>query len=256
MGRSHQDMVGKILIEEPAEEIELLQAHPSSYWIYKKVVGTKSMYEPVRVDEGFALPVEEIMPEIRVIEKKLVPRRPDIRILNDLAIGYSCIGDVDSSLRFLRRVRRKAPEDLETRVRWIWYRRFSSSSKGSVRMKQQMKNLVEENPCFAMGRTFLGVWHMFDLLETDDPQEILRLVNLCLHELARADENMPKDLHQRTLIQYAKARILTADLLAFNDLENPERVIPRDAKVTVMKDKLSYNAEPKSVNAIKIIIEN
>ncbi len=54
----HQDMVGKILIEAPAEEIELIQAHPSSYWIYQKVVGTKSMYEPVRVDESFALPLK------------------------------------------------------------------------------------------------------------------------------------------------------------------------------------------------------
>lgn len=54
----HQDMVGKILIEEPAEEIELIQAHPSSYWIYKKVVGTKSMYEPVRVNEFFTLPLK------------------------------------------------------------------------------------------------------------------------------------------------------------------------------------------------------
>lgn len=54
----HQDLVGKILIEAPAEEIKLIQAHPSSYWIYQKVVGKKGMYEPVEVSEDFALPLK------------------------------------------------------------------------------------------------------------------------------------------------------------------------------------------------------
>jgi len=54
----HQDLVGKILIEEPAEEIKLLQAHPSSYWLYQKVTGTKNMYEPVNIDELFSLPLK------------------------------------------------------------------------------------------------------------------------------------------------------------------------------------------------------
>lgn len=54
----HQDLVGKILIEEPAEEIKLIQPHPSSYWVYQKVVGKKGMYEPVEVSEDFALPLK------------------------------------------------------------------------------------------------------------------------------------------------------------------------------------------------------
>lgn len=54
----HQDMVGKILIEAPAEEIELIQPHPTFYWLYKKVSGTKSMYEPVIVNELFSLPLK------------------------------------------------------------------------------------------------------------------------------------------------------------------------------------------------------
>jgi len=52
----HQDMVGKLLIVEPAEEIKLIQPHPSSYWVYQKVVGKKNMYEPVEVTESFSLP--------------------------------------------------------------------------------------------------------------------------------------------------------------------------------------------------------
>ena len=54
----HQDLVGKILIEAPAEEIKLIQPHPSSYWVYQKVVGKKGMYEPVEVSEDFALPLK------------------------------------------------------------------------------------------------------------------------------------------------------------------------------------------------------
>jgi len=54
----HQGMVGKILIEAPAEEIKLIQPHPSSYWVYQKVAGKKSMYEPVEVDEDFSLPLK------------------------------------------------------------------------------------------------------------------------------------------------------------------------------------------------------
>ena len=51
-------MLGKLLIEAPSEELELIQPHPSSYWLWKKVTGSKSMYEPVKVDESFALPLK------------------------------------------------------------------------------------------------------------------------------------------------------------------------------------------------------
>jgi len=54
----HQDLVGKILIEGPAEEIKLIQAHPSDYWLYQKVEGSQSIYEPVQVTEPFALPLK------------------------------------------------------------------------------------------------------------------------------------------------------------------------------------------------------
>lgn len=54
----HQDLVGKILIEAPTEEIKLIQPHPSSYWVYQKVTGKKNMYEPVEVEEDFAIPLK------------------------------------------------------------------------------------------------------------------------------------------------------------------------------------------------------
>ena len=54
----HQDMVGKLLIEAPAEELKIIQPHPSQYWLYKKVKGKKGMYEMVNVDEHMALPLK------------------------------------------------------------------------------------------------------------------------------------------------------------------------------------------------------
>jgi len=53
----HQDMVGKILIEAPAEEIKISQPHPYHYWVNRKVAGKKGMYEPVEVEEVLALPL-------------------------------------------------------------------------------------------------------------------------------------------------------------------------------------------------------
>lgn len=55
---NHQDMVGKIEIVAPAEEIKIIQPHPSFYWISKKVAGKKGMYEPVKIDEAFSLPLQ------------------------------------------------------------------------------------------------------------------------------------------------------------------------------------------------------
>ena len=54
----HQGKVGYILIEDPAEEIKLIQPHPSSYWVKSKVVGKDGMYEPKQVTEILALPLE------------------------------------------------------------------------------------------------------------------------------------------------------------------------------------------------------
>lgn len=54
----HQDMVGAINIEAPAEEAQIVQLHPSQYWVYTKVYGKKSMYQPVSVTELMALPLK------------------------------------------------------------------------------------------------------------------------------------------------------------------------------------------------------
>ena len=53
----HQDLVGKILISSPATEIKLSQPHPETYYVYRKISGTKSQYNPVLVTEPFSLPL-------------------------------------------------------------------------------------------------------------------------------------------------------------------------------------------------------
>jgi len=55
---NHQDMIGKIEIIAPAEEIKIIQPHHSFYWISRKVAGKKGMYIPVKIDEAFCLPLK------------------------------------------------------------------------------------------------------------------------------------------------------------------------------------------------------
>lgn len=54
----HQDLVGAIDIEAPAEETKIIQVHPSQYWVNTKVSGKKSMYQPISVTELLALPLK------------------------------------------------------------------------------------------------------------------------------------------------------------------------------------------------------
>lgn len=53
----HQDDVGAMIIESPAEELKIVQYHPSQYWISQKVQGKRSMREPVSITEAFSLPL-------------------------------------------------------------------------------------------------------------------------------------------------------------------------------------------------------
>jgi len=54
----HNGLVGAINIVEPADEAKLVQLHPSQYWVYTKVTGKKSMYQPVSVTELLYLPLK------------------------------------------------------------------------------------------------------------------------------------------------------------------------------------------------------
>ncbi len=158
-------------------------------------------------DEGYAVQEDAIQQDLENLKQRLKSSGQDSRLLNDLALGYSCLGNLDVSMRYLRRIRKFAPDDLETQLRWIWYRRFTEQHQDQNRLKKKMETLVVDNPEYAMGRAFMAVWYSFDIQETDDPYEIFRLANLCLHEIEAADKHPPDDLHEWTLIQYIKGRL-------------------------------------------------
>jgi hypothetical protein len=54
----HQSWVGYCLIEAPSTSLKIAQFHPQTYWVQRKVRGTKSQYEPVIVREDFYLPLQ------------------------------------------------------------------------------------------------------------------------------------------------------------------------------------------------------
>jgi len=54
----HQSFCGWLHVEAPATGLILEQSHPETYWVQRKVKGTKSQYEAVIVTESFALPLQ------------------------------------------------------------------------------------------------------------------------------------------------------------------------------------------------------
>lgn len=54
----YQNLVGRLSVADPATIITIGQLHPQTYWVYKKIAGTRSQYEPVLVTENFALPLQ------------------------------------------------------------------------------------------------------------------------------------------------------------------------------------------------------
>lgn len=156
------------------------------------------------VDEGHAVQPAEILPELQRMEKRLTPGSRNRRLLNDLALGYSCLGNLQQSLGYLRRIRRFDPDDLETRIRWIWYRRFSRRPQDEQRMKVEMQRLVEQHPEDATARAFMAVWYAFDIQATDDPLEIFRIANLSLNEMDSAEQHLSGDIHEWVMVHFIK----------------------------------------------------
>ncbi len=54
----YQSMVGKMEVQSPAVGLTILQLHPQTYYINRKVTGTRSQYEPVLISENLSLPVD------------------------------------------------------------------------------------------------------------------------------------------------------------------------------------------------------
>lgn len=54
----YQSKVGKMQVEDPAVGLTIVQLHPQSYYVNRKVSGTRSQYEPKLVQEYLSLPVD------------------------------------------------------------------------------------------------------------------------------------------------------------------------------------------------------
>lgn len=54
----YQSEVGRILIESPATGLQIEQAHPLTYFVQRKVTGTRSQYSSVEINEPFSLPLD------------------------------------------------------------------------------------------------------------------------------------------------------------------------------------------------------
>ena len=54
----YQSEVGRIFVESPATGLLIEQAHPLTYFVKRKVTGTRSQYSPVAISESFSLPLE------------------------------------------------------------------------------------------------------------------------------------------------------------------------------------------------------
>ena len=53
----YQTTVGTLRIEAPATSLKIEQLHPLEYWVSRKVRGTRSQYEPIKIIEDFAIPL-------------------------------------------------------------------------------------------------------------------------------------------------------------------------------------------------------
>jgi len=178
-------------------------------------------------DEGFAIPAGEISEELRLIEENLSPHTVDVRRLNDLAIGYSCCGNLDKAALLLNRILRKESDNLEARVRWIWYSRFKKRERDIDQLKQQLIHLVETHPDYAFARAFLAFWNFFNIFDQNDHREMLHVMNRCLIQLERADQGFIQDINEWAVIQYIKGKILTSIPSLTEYLEEGVRVLEK-----------------------------
>lgn len=53
----YQSKVGQLHIASPASSIQIVQLHPASYYVYKKIAGTQSQFQSVQITEQFSLPL-------------------------------------------------------------------------------------------------------------------------------------------------------------------------------------------------------
>jgi tetratricopeptide (TPR) repeat protein len=158
-------------------------------------------------DEGYGIPLDAISEDLLLFERRSRRHGSDPRLLIDLATGYSCAGDQQKAMGFLRRALRRDPQDVAARVRWCWYNRFATERKRAQQWRDRLEELVKLHPGYTAGRVFLAVWFAFDSTEAPDSFASLQLINRCLKEIEGAAEIEPADLHDWTLRHYANGLV-------------------------------------------------
>jgi tetratricopeptide (TPR) repeat protein len=159
------------------------------------------------VDEGFALQAEEIMEDLQTLEASIDKRIPDVQKLIWLSTGYSCIGDLKRSLEFLNKALKIAPDNLEAKVKVIWYKRFAKRRQDVERLKARLIELVHMNPKHTLGHVFLVDWFVLDALSSDSASDIFESMKRCLDEIQKMECAHPQNPHDWALVQYTKGRV-------------------------------------------------
>jgi DNA-binding transcriptional MerR regulator len=168
-------------------------------------------------DEGYGIPLREIEVDLRALEERARGRDAPISSLIDLATGYSCAGDQKRAMGFLRRAVRRDPGNIPARVRWCWYNRFSSGGRSSRTWRDRLGEICEQSPGDIPAHVFLGTWYAFDATQAPDNMAALRLIGLCLRELKTAEAIPAPDLHEWTLVRYARGLVATFILASLGD---------------------------------------
>lgn len=163
-------------------------------------------------DEGYGVPLREIEADLKALEARARARGAPIGTLIDLATGYSCAGDRERAMGFLRRAVRRDPDNIPARVRWCWYNRFSNGGRSRRSWRERLAAICERSPGDIPAHVFLGTWYAFDATEAPDHMAALGLIGLCLRELKRAEALPAPDLHEWTLVRYARGLVATTIL--------------------------------------------
>jgi DNA-binding transcriptional MerR regulator len=161
------------------------------------------------VDEGFALPAEEIEEDLESLGASMGEAVPDVQRLVWMSTGYSCVGDLKHSLDCLHQALKMEPDHLEAKVKMIWYKRFTQRRQDVKRLRKQLIDLVRANTKHTLGHVFLVDWFVLDALASDSASGIIESIKLCLDEIQKMEQAIPQNLHDWALVQYTKGRVYT-----------------------------------------------
>ena len=160
-------------------------------------------------DEGFGIPAEELKPQLDAFEANIPNHPSKVQGFIDLATGYSIIGDLERSRYFHRKALKLDPHDPEVQIRALWYRRFSKRPGDLIRLKKEAHETVQKHPGYALAHAFLAIWHIIDIKNIEDHQEVLSNINRSLEELSLADRLEPINNHNWVLVNYIQGRVYT-----------------------------------------------